>query len=246
MSASYSMLSYPSALSVSTRALIALTNALRRSRNRRGGRWRRLPVNRQALQHPNQAEQDRREEHIRSTLRRAACVIEKRDSGPDAEKPSPSAPEGLKVIDVDVIGRPAAASTASELPWLAAVTAAIGRREVPDGVRFAIEVEFRLPSSREHNDRWDLDGLLPRRSRRWAERSGGGGDRGDRRPTTSESTGSSRRSVRQLGMRSRERGCASCCSQVRDTSRDTKSWLRGVRATAGGRQGEPSSQVEAS
>lgn len=87
-------------------------------------------------------------------------MIEVRDSGPDAEKPSPSAPEGLKVIDVDVIGRLAAASTVSELPWRAAVTAAIGRREVPDGVRFAIEVEFRLPSSRERNDRWGLDSLL--------------------------------------------------------------------------------------
>ena len=43
------MLSYPSALSVSTRALITLTNALQRSRNQRGTRWRRLPVSRHAL-----------------------------------------------------------------------------------------------------------------------------------------------------------------------------------------------------
>lgn len=115
---------------------------------------------RQALQHPDPAERDRREEHIRSTLRRAARVIDEHDSGPGVEKSSPSAPEGLRVIDVDVIGRPAAASTPSELPWRAAVTAAIGRRDVPDGVRFAIEVEYRLPSSRKRNDRWDLDGLL--------------------------------------------------------------------------------------
>ncbi|ANY07080.1 transposase family protein [Pseudonocardia sp. HH130630-07] len=43
------MLSYPSALSVSTRALITLTNALQRSRNQRGTRWRRLPIGRHAL-----------------------------------------------------------------------------------------------------------------------------------------------------------------------------------------------------
>ena len=43
------MLSYPSALSVSTRALITLTNALQHSRNQRGTRWRRLPVGRHAL-----------------------------------------------------------------------------------------------------------------------------------------------------------------------------------------------------
>ena len=43
------MLSYPSALSVSSRALITLTNALQRSRNQRGTRWRRLPVSRHAL-----------------------------------------------------------------------------------------------------------------------------------------------------------------------------------------------------
>lgn len=36
---------------------------------------------RQALQHPDPAERDRREEHIRSTLRRAARVIDEHDSG---------------------------------------------------------------------------------------------------------------------------------------------------------------------
>jgi hypothetical protein len=41
--------SYPSGLSVSTRALITLTTALRRSRNQLGTRWRRLTVGDQAL-----------------------------------------------------------------------------------------------------------------------------------------------------------------------------------------------------
>ena len=43
------MLSYPSGLTVSTRALIALTTALQRSRNRLGTRWRRLSVGDQTL-----------------------------------------------------------------------------------------------------------------------------------------------------------------------------------------------------
>ena len=42
------MLSYPSAMSVSNRALITLTDALRRNRNQRGTRWRRLQVDQQA------------------------------------------------------------------------------------------------------------------------------------------------------------------------------------------------------
>jgi hypothetical protein len=41
--------SYPSAMTVSNRALITLTDALRRVRNQRGTRWRKLTVGQQAL-----------------------------------------------------------------------------------------------------------------------------------------------------------------------------------------------------
>ena len=43
------MSSYPSGMTVSNRALITLTDALRRTRNQRGTRWRRLSVGDQAL-----------------------------------------------------------------------------------------------------------------------------------------------------------------------------------------------------
>ena len=43
------MLSYPAGISVSSRALITLTDALRQRRAQRGTRWRRLPVGQQAL-----------------------------------------------------------------------------------------------------------------------------------------------------------------------------------------------------
>ena len=43
------MLSYPSAMTVSTRALITLTDVLGRHRNQLGTRWRRLSAGRQAL-----------------------------------------------------------------------------------------------------------------------------------------------------------------------------------------------------
>jgi hypothetical protein len=41
--------SYPAGITVSSRALITLTDALRQRRTQRGTRWRRLPVGRQAL-----------------------------------------------------------------------------------------------------------------------------------------------------------------------------------------------------
>jgi hypothetical protein len=43
------VLSYPSAMTVSTRALITLTDVLGRHRNQLGTRWRRLSAGRQAL-----------------------------------------------------------------------------------------------------------------------------------------------------------------------------------------------------
>ncbi|TQM11062.1 hypothetical protein [Pseudonocardia kunmingensis] len=43
------MLSYPSGMTVSSRALGVLSDALRAQRNQRRTRWRKLPAGRQAL-----------------------------------------------------------------------------------------------------------------------------------------------------------------------------------------------------
>lgn len=111
---------------------------------------------RQALQHPESAERDRREEHIRATLRRAARLIG--DVGVNVN--AAPAPARVEVLDVEVVGRPATFATASEAAWRSAVAAAVGRREVPAEMRFAVEVEFRLPPSGNRNEAWDLDNLV--------------------------------------------------------------------------------------
>lgn len=44
--------------------------------------------------------------------------------------------------------------------WRAAVADAVGTRHVPDGIRFAVEIEFKLPRPNTRNDAWDLDNLI--------------------------------------------------------------------------------------
>lgn len=112
---------------------------------------------RQALQHPDPAERARREQHIESALRQVAAAIHS-----DGMRPSGGDPESkwTEVVDVEIFGRPATFATASEAAWRRAVSAAVGTREVPDTVRFAVEVEFRLPIGRTRNDVWDLDNLI--------------------------------------------------------------------------------------
>lgn len=101
---------------------------------------------RQALQHPDAVERGRREEHIRSTLSKAARLL----------GTTPTIDEVL----VDVQARPASYATAAEGPWKAAVAEAVGVHEVPAGARFALEVDFRLPAPATSNDAWDLDNLI--------------------------------------------------------------------------------------
>jgi Holliday junction resolvase RusA-like endonuclease len=116
---------------------------------------------RQALQHPDPAERSRREEHIRATLRRAALLIGSGGRSAAAPSdPSSDAVSALSVVDVAVAARPATFATAAEAAWRDAVAAAVGTRHVPDGTRFAVEIEFRLPPPRTRNDAWDLDNLL--------------------------------------------------------------------------------------
>jgi Holliday junction resolvase RusA-like endonuclease len=69
----------------------------------------------------------------------------------------------VRVLDeliVDVDGRPATFATAGEGAWRTAVGDAVGAREVPDGVRFEVEIDFRLPLAVRANDAWDLDNLI--------------------------------------------------------------------------------------
>lgn len=48
-------------------------------------------------------------------------------------------------IVVDVEARPATFATQAESAWRAAVIEALGTREVPEGARFAVELEFHHP-----------------------------------------------------------------------------------------------------
>lgn len=116
---------------------------------------------RQALQHPDPAERARREDHIRATLRRAAELIGNgaRPGAAGAEA-TPLNVTAVRVVDVEVGARPATFATAGEAAWRDAVAAAVGTRQVPDGTRFAVEVEFRLPKASTRNDAWDLDNLI--------------------------------------------------------------------------------------
>jgi predicted RNase H-like nuclease/Holliday junction resolvase RusA-like endonuclease len=66
----------------------------------------------------------------------------------------------LPIVDVQIVGRPASYSTASTAPWKAAVSAEVGEREVPAGVRFCVEIDFRLPTPRTSNDALDIDNLV--------------------------------------------------------------------------------------
>lgn len=111
-----------------------------------------------ALQHSDPAERARREDHIRMTLRRAAELIGT-DAGPKAA-PGDGVVPAVPVVDVEVAARPATYATAGEAAWRTAVAAAVGTRQVPDGTRFAVEVEFRLPLPGTRNDAWDLDNLI--------------------------------------------------------------------------------------
>lgn len=66
----------------------------------------------------------------------------------------------LDVLSVNVSGRPATFATAGEAAWKAAVSNAVGDCDVPDGLRFEVEIEFRLPLAVRANDDWDLDNLI--------------------------------------------------------------------------------------
>lgn len=66
----------------------------------------------------------------------------------------------MTIVEVDVHARPATYATATEPVWKAAVTDALGVHEVPNGARFQVEIDFRLPVPRNRNDAWDLDNLL--------------------------------------------------------------------------------------
>ncbi|MEJ2889320.1 hypothetical protein [Actinomycetospora aeridis] len=63
-------------------------------------------------------------------------------------------------ILVDVRARPATFATRGEAAWREAVAEAVGTREVPDGGRFEVELEFRLPLPTRANEAWDLDNLV--------------------------------------------------------------------------------------
>ena len=63
------MPSYPAGITVSSRALITLTDALRQRRTQRGTRWRRLAVGQQALlvlAHPQRNSQRRQQSTART------------------------------------------------------------------------------------------------------------------------------------------------------------------------------------
>jgi Holliday junction resolvase RusA-like endonuclease len=66
----------------------------------------------------------------------------------------------LHDLTVDVEGRPATFATTTEVAWKVAVSNAVGSRDVPDGLRFEVVIEFRLPVAVRANDAWDLDNLI--------------------------------------------------------------------------------------
>ena len=123
----------------------------------------------------------------------------------------------LDVVDAQVVGRPATFATASEAAWRAAVAAAVGTREVPGSVRFAVEIEFRLPPARTRNDAWDLDNLIKPTLDALGGVIGWRVWNGKPRPMTSESTESSRQSGPWPTARSRGK------ASDRATSRRTRS-----------------------
>jgi Holliday junction resolvase RusA-like endonuclease len=66
----------------------------------------------------------------------------------------------LDDVDVDVRARPATFATAGELAWRSAVAQAVGSRHVLPGLRFSVEIDFRLPVAARRNEAWDLDNLI--------------------------------------------------------------------------------------
>jgi hypothetical protein len=149
---------------------------------------------RQALQHPDSVERARREDHIRTTLRRAAELIGFSDgstcpSVEAADSDVAGEPVSVVVVNVDVAARPATLRRARRrggLQWPRQ-----WGRHVPDGIRFAVEVEFRIPSPNTRNDAWDLDNLIKPTLDALGGVIGGAGPTGAGRPTTSASTASS-------------------------------------------------------
>lgn len=69
------------------------------------------------------------------------------------------------LLSVDVDGFPATFATAREMPWKAAVSAALAawRAEHPEhdpaAHRYSVEIEFRLGPSRHRGEVWDIDNL---------------------------------------------------------------------------------------
>ena len=66
------------------------------------------------------------------------------------------------LLVVEVFGRPATFATASEVPWKAAVRAAIAETGLGPWAtsRFSVRLDFRLPEPRTVNESWDLDNLI--------------------------------------------------------------------------------------
>jgi Holliday junction resolvase RusA-like endonuclease len=66
------------------------------------------------------------------------------------------------VVSVNVEHRPATYATAGEMPWRAAVTAALEAAGVKptDGGWFAVSIEFRTPAPLRVGEAWDLDNLV--------------------------------------------------------------------------------------
>lgn len=67
--------------------------------------------------------------------------------------------EPLVVFEVEA--RPATFATAHEVPWKAAVRAAVAASGVhPQLARFAVRIDFRTPAPANVNEAWDLDNLV--------------------------------------------------------------------------------------
>lgn len=72
----------------------------------------------------------------------------------------PSARRPVPFHSFEVAGRPATFATAHEAAWKAAVRAAAGAREVPEGARIGVQIDFRLAPSSRTSEQWDLDNLI--------------------------------------------------------------------------------------
>jgi Holliday junction resolvase RusA-like endonuclease len=94
------------------------------------------------------------------------------------------------LVRLEVGGRPAVFSTASEKAWKAAVRKAVSESGMsPASGRFAVRMIFRTPAPRNSNEKWDIDNLVKPtldamegvfRRRQWLGREQPADDRVDR------------------------------------------------------------------